>query len=69
MRESSWRSIAVSLIATAGFAGSVHAQIDPSGEWRTWHTEHFRVHAPAAYASAAVRAAREAERAYGLLAI
>ncbi len=46
---------------------SLHAQVDPSGEWRTWHTEHFRVHAKARLAADAVRAAREAEGAYALL--
>jgi len=44
------------------------AQIDPSGDWRTWRTEHFRVHAQASLAAAAQDAAFEAERAYGLLA-
>ncbi len=40
------------------------AQVDPSGSWRTWHTEHFRIH----LTPHAVQAARGAERAYGLLA-
>jgi len=42
-------------------------QVDPSGNWRTWHTEHFRIHAKADHASHALSAAREAERAYRAL--
>lgn len=68
MRNRSWCWMTVSLVVTLGAGGSVQAQIDPSGVWRTWHTEHFRVHAHASYASHAAVAAREAERAYGLLA-
>jgi len=44
------------------------AQVDPSGRWRTLHTEHFRVHFRPNYRALAVDAANEAERAYGLLA-
>src|SRR5262245_47885910 len=44
------------------------AQVDPSGTWRTLHTEHFRVHFRPAYRARAVVAANEAERAYKLLA-
>ena len=40
---------------------------DPSGTWRTIHTEHFRVHFRPDYRARAVEAAREAERAYRLL--
>src|SRR6266516_4284110 len=40
---------------------------DPSGTWRTLHTEHFRVHFRPDYRARAVEAAREAERAYRLL--
>ncbi|NIM50046.1 MAG: hypothetical protein GTN62_06885 [Gemmatimonadales bacterium] len=47
---------------------SASAQIDPSGPWRTWRTEHFRIHAQAQLSEAALEAAREAERAYTLLA-
>ena len=43
---------------------SARGQVDPSGDWRTWHTEHFRVHAKASLASYALQAGREAERAY-----
>ncbi|HXH63863.1 MAG TPA: hypothetical protein VNG95_06735, partial [Gemmatimonadales bacterium] len=44
------------------------AQLDPSGTWRTLHTAHFRVHFRPAERAIALRAAREAERAYALLA-
>src|SRR6266516_1777919 len=40
---------------------------DPSGHWRTLHTQHFRVHFRPDYRARAVEAAREAERAYRLL--
>ena len=42
-------------------------QLDPSGAWRSLHTEHFRVHAKVHLARHALRAAAEAERAYSLL--
>ncbi len=55
--------------ALALFAISpLRAQTDPSGTWRTWHTPHFRVHAQELNTSLAEQAAREAERAYALLA-
>ena len=44
------------------------AQVNPSGTWRTLHTEHFRIHFRPSYRQKAVEAAAEAERAYGLLA-
>ena len=44
------------------------AQVDPSGTWRTLHTEHFRIHFRPANRDQARRVAAEAERAYGLLA-
>jgi hypothetical protein len=47
--------------------GWAEAQIDPSGSWRTLRTPHFRVHFRPAYRDVAGLAAREAERAYGLL--
>ena len=40
---------------------------DPSGTWRTLHTQHFRVHFRPDFRARAVEAAREAERAYRLL--
>jgi hypothetical protein len=43
------------------------AQVDPSGTWRTLHTQHFRIHFRPAYRDRAALAAAEAERAYGLL--
>lgn len=49
-------------------ASPLQAQTDPSGSWRTWHTEHFRVHAKSTSRAAALSMAREAERAYALLA-
>jgi len=49
------------------FAVRAAAQ-DPSGPWRTLHTPHFRVHFRPAYRDVAEVAAREAERAYRLLA-
>jgi len=45
----------------------VTAQVNPSGTWRTLHTQHFRIHFRPAYRDKAVEAAGEAERAYGLL--
>ncbi len=48
--------------------GRAEAQIDPSGSWRTLHTLHFRIHFRPGYRDVAFLAAREAERAYGLLA-
>ncbi|HEY3279019.1 MAG TPA: hypothetical protein VGJ83_00780 [Gemmatimonadales bacterium] len=44
------------------------AQVAPSGTWRTLHTAHFRVHFRPEYRAVAGEAAREAERAYTLLA-
>ena len=62
----------VPVLAVAMFLGfgvsPVLGQIDPSGDWRTWRTQHFRVHAQASLSDAAQQAAFEAERAYGLLA-
>ena len=43
------------------------AQVDPSGTWRTLHTQHFRIHFRPAVRARAVVAAAEAERAYTLL--
>ena len=37
------------------------AQVDPSGHWRTWTTEHFRIHARAELASWAVKLAAEVD--------
>ena len=64
------RARGVSLLVAAGLSlgGRAAAQIDPSGAWRTLHTPHFRIHFRPDYRDVAQRAAREAERAYGLLA-
>lgn len=58
----------ISLAAAFALAVPVRAQTDPSGEWRTWRTDHFRVHAHPGLRDLAIQAAREAERAYDLLA-
>jgi hypothetical protein len=42
-------------------------QVNPSGQWRTLHTDHFRIHFRPSYRNVAVEAAGEAERAYRLL--
>lgn len=42
----------------------VCSQVDVSGSWQTWHTKHFRIHAKTSYVFHALRAGREAERAY-----
>lgn len=42
-------------------------QVDPSGPWRTLHTQHFRIHFRPTLRAKAVEAANEAERAYRLL--
>lgn len=44
------------------------AQVDPSGQWRTLHTTHFRIHFRPEFRGVALQAANEAERAYALLA-
>ncbi len=59
-------------VATSAFLGlglttPAAAQVDPSGTWRTLHTQHFRVHFRPDYRAQAVAVAAEAERAYGLL--
>ncbi|MGH7548676.1 MAG: hypothetical protein ACREMM_10940, partial [Gemmatimonadales bacterium] len=56
------------VLALLLLARSAGAQIDPSGSWRTLHTPHFRIHFRPAYRDVAHREAREAERAYALLA-
>ena len=56
----------VAVILLLAFPGAASAQ-DPSGTWRTLHTQHFRVHFRPDYRARAVVAAREAERAYVLL--
>ena len=58
----------VTLLALLALAGPAAAQVDPSGTWRTLHSQHFRIHFRPAYRAVAREAAREAERAYALLA-
>lgn len=53
---------------TVGWVGALAAQIDPSASHRTLHTSHFRIHFRPAHRAVAHAAAREAERAYALLA-
>src|SRR5574341_318010 len=55
-------------VLAAVLATPAAAQVDPAGPWRTLHTPHFRVHFRPSYRDVAFQAAREAERAYGLLA-
>ena len=65
----SLRVVVLAVAMSFGLGSSaVLGQIDPSGDWRTWRTEHFRVHATVSLADAAHEAAFEAERAYRLLA-
>lgn len=61
-------SRAACLVALVALATPAAAQVDPSGEWRTLHTAHFRVHFRPAYRGVALQAANEAERAWSLLA-
>ena len=56
------------LIASLLLPATASAQVDPSGSWRTFHTQHFRIHFRPSYRARAVLAAAEAERAYALLA-
>ena len=45
----------------------VQGQLDPSGSWETWRSEHFRVHLRTEQAHLAQRVIDEAERAFRLL--
>ena len=62
------RGRAALALVVIGVAAPAHAQLDASGEWRTLHTEHFRLHFRPAHRPVAERAAGEAERAWRLLA-
>jgi len=59
-----FRILFVALLLLPSIASS---QVDPSGRWRTLHTQHFRIHFRPSYRARAVVAANEAERAYALL--
>jgi hypothetical protein len=56
------------VLAMLVLATSARAQVDPSAGWRTLHTTHVRIHFRAEMRAVAMQAAREAERAYALLA-
>jgi hypothetical protein len=60
--------IAVLCLWWAAGVTTLAAQTDPSGDWKTWHTAHFRIHAKLEDSSRALEAALEAERSYALLA-
>ncbi|HYK11154.1 MAG TPA: hypothetical protein VEV39_10165 [Gemmatimonadales bacterium] len=62
MRSAGLCALVVLVLARSGVA-----QVEPSGIWRTLHTPHFRIHFRPSYREVALREAREAERAYGLL--
>ena len=55
-------------VASTGVASVAGAQADPTLEWRTLRTDHFRVHFPPGLEEHARRAAYNAERAWGQLA-
>ena len=62
--------LAVGIILGAVLLGParVEAQIDPSGSWVTWKSEHFRVNIHTDLSHLAQHVVDEAERAYALLA-
>jgi hypothetical protein len=57
----------VAVLALLLLPSAASSQVDPSGHWRTLHSQHFRIHFRPTYRARAVEAAREAERAYRLL--
>ena len=61
------RLLCVGAVIALCVARAASGQVDPSGTWRTWTSEHFRIHARSELSSAAERLTREAERAYALL--
>lgn len=65
--RSTWIAVLGAGLVVALFPGAGRAQQDPSGAWRTWTSEHFRVHARRELAPFAMQTIREAERAYALL--
>lgn len=62
------RRVVLWMLLSWAAARAAAAQVEPSGAWRTLHTPHFRIHFRPAYRDVALREAREAERAYALLA-
>ncbi|HUC40637.1 MAG TPA: hypothetical protein VMR92_07360, partial [Gemmatimonadales bacterium] len=58
----------ITLLLAIALTAPAVAQVNPSGTWRTLHTEHFRIHFRPTYRQQALEAAAESERAYGLLA-
>ena len=67
--RTTWRRSVVQLLALLSLpVGRAASQVDPSGSWRTLHTPHFRIHFRPSYRDVALLEAREAERAYRLLA-
>ncbi|MFL5524677.1 MAG: peptidase S9, partial [Gemmatimonadaceae bacterium] len=60
--------LAVVLVALVfGAAGTAGSQLPPNDNWRTIHTQHFRVHFTPPLEDEARRAAVNAERAYSQL--
>ena len=57
-----------SVLVLVLLASPLAAQVNPSGQWRTLHTQHFRIHFRPESRAIALDAAAEAERAYALLA-
>ncbi|HET9386182.1 MAG TPA: hypothetical protein VFO67_13605 [Gemmatimonadales bacterium] len=62
------RTPRAALVLALALTTPAASQVDPSGTWRTLHTEHFRIHFRPSYREKALEAAAEAERAYALLA-
>jgi hypothetical protein len=62
------RPAAIRIVSLLLLASRASAQVDPSANWRTLHTPHFRIHFLPAYRDVALAEAREAERSYRLLA-
>jgi hypothetical protein len=68
MRPYLERRALLALLALFVLSAPVSAQTDPTGDWRTWKTAHFRVYARVQDSALARVAAAEAERSYALLA-
>ena len=61
------RRLLAAIALASGVAGTARAQLAPNDDWRTMRTAHFYVHFTPALASAARRAAADAETAYAQL--